>query len=353
MSVHGNFAGTMPVQDQHRFDEARLAEYLHARIPAFTAPISVEQFRGGTSNPTYLVRTDRQNYVLRKKPPGTLLPSAHAVDREYRVMTALRDADVPVPRTHVLCTDESVIGTVFFVMDYVEGRVFWDCTLAELPIAARAPIYAEMNRVIAALHRVDYAAIGLANYGRPGNYLERQIARWTKQYRAAETRTLEAMDRLIDWLPAHLPPGEETRLVHGDYHLNNMIFHPAEPRVLAVLDWELSTLGHPLVDFAYHCLDWKLPPEINGRLGDIDVRPLGLPTMDEYVAQYCRRTGRAAIEHFAYYLAFGLFRIAAVHQGIVKRIEDGSITSPHARQVARPAYLAELGWQQVEKILAQ
>jgi aminoglycoside phosphotransferase (APT) family kinase protein len=347
------FAGTMPVQPQHRIDAGRLAAYLQGRIPGFEQPLTLAQFRGGQSNPTYLVSAGGRRYVLRKKPPGVLLPSAHAVEREYRVMTALQAAEVPVPRTHALCTDASVIGTPFFVMDYVDGRIFWNHALPEVEPAQRAPVFDEMNRVISALHRVAYADIGMADYGRPGNYLQRQIARWSKQYRASETRAIDAMDRLIEWLPAHVPPGDETALVHGDYHLNNMIFHPSEPRILAVLDWELSTLGHPLVDFAYHCLDWKLPPDMLGRLGGVDVAQLGIPTLEAYVEAYCRRTARASIEHFDYYQAFGLFRIAAVHQGIVKRIEDGSVSNPRAREVARPAFLAEMGWQQVEKILSR
>jgi len=353
MQTSSDFTGTMPIQARHRIDEARLADYLHARIPEFTLPLEVEQFRGGQSNPTYLVTAGEHRYVLRKKPPGRLLPSAHAVDREYRVMTALRASDVPVPRTRLLCTDETVIGTAFFVMDYVEGRVFWNQALPDLSPHERSAIFEEMNRVIAALHCVDYAAVGLADYGRPGNYLQRQIARWSRQYLDSATRPIPAMDKLIDWLPRNIPPGDETALVHGDYHLNNMIFHPSEPRILAVLDWELSTLGHPLVDFAYHCLDWKLPPEMLGRLGGVDLEGLGIPAMKAYVDAYCRRTGRAGIEHLEYYQAFGLFRIAAVHQGIVKRIEDGSVSSPHAREVARPAFLAELGWQQVQTILAR
>jgi aminoglycoside phosphotransferase (APT) family kinase protein len=343
----------MPVQPQHRLDEMRLAAWLEAHVPDFEPPFRFAQFRGGQSNPTYLVTAGSRRYVLRKKPPGTLLPSAHAVDREFHVMRALQASDVPVPRVCALCTDASVIGTAFFVMAYVEGRIFWDHSLPDVAPAERAPIFDEMNRVMAALHRMDYAAAGLADYGRPGNYLQRQIARWSAQYRASETSRIEAMERLIAWLPENIPPGEETALVHGDYHLNNLIFHPAEPRVLAVLDWELSTLGHPLVDFAYHCLDWKLPPDMLGRLGGIDVQALGIPSMEAYVEAYCRRAGRQSIEHFDFYQAFGLFRIASVHQGIVKRIEDGSVSSPEARAVARPAYLAELGWQQVEAILAR
>jgi len=347
------FAGTMPVDDRHRLDETRLERWLAANVVGFQGPLAVEQFRGGQSNPTFLLIAGSGRYVLRKKPPGKLLPSAHAVDREYRVMTALAGSEVPVPRTYALCTDESVIGTAFFVMQCVDGVIHWDYTLKSVPKPDRAAIYDEMNRVIAALHRVRHQSVGLSDYGRPGNYLARQIARWSKQYRASETRRIEAMDRLIEWLPANLPAGEETSIVHGDYHLNNMIFHPAEPRVLAVLDWELSTLGHPLVDFAYHCLDWQLPPALLGRLGGVDVAALGIPTMEEYVAAYCRRTGRDAIEHFDYYQAFGLFRIAGVHQGIVKRIEDGSVSNPRAREVARPVELAELGWARVERILSR
>jgi len=343
----------MPVQPQHRIDEARLAAYLASHMPDFAGPLHMEQFRGGQSNPTYLVTAGEQRYVLRKKPPGVLLPSAHAVEREYRVMRALAQSGVPVPRMHLLCADASVIGTPFFLMAYVEGRVFWDHSLPDVTAGERAPIFDEMNRVIAALHAVDYAAAGLGDFGRPGRYLERQIARWSRQYRASETVPIASMDRLIEWLPRNMPAGDETALVHGDYHLNNMIFHPSEPRVLAVLDWELSTLGHPLVDFAYHCLDWKLPPDMLGRLGGVDVAALGIPSMEEYVEAYCRRTGRRSIEHFAYYQAFGLFRIAAVHQGIVKRIEDGIVSSPEARAVARPAFLADLGWEQVERVCAR
>ena len=343
----------MPVQPQHRIDETRLAVWLDAHVPGFERPMRLEQFRGGQSNPTYLLAAGAKRYVLRKKPPGAVLPSAHAVEREYRVMRSLTDSDVPVPRVLALCEDASVVGTAFFVMSFVEGRVFWDHSLPDVPAAQRAALFDEMNRVIAALHRVDYAAAGLEDYGRPGNYLRRQIARWTKQYRASETRPIRSMDRLIEWLPQNVPDGDETALVHGDYHLNNMIFHPREPRVLAVLDWELSTLGHPLVDFAYHCLDWKLPPAMLGRLGGVDLGPLGIPALDAYVDAYCRRSGRWEITHFDYYQAFGLFRIAAVHQGIVRRIEEGSVSSPEARSVARPVFLADLGWAQVEQILSR
>jgi aminoglycoside phosphotransferase (APT) family kinase protein len=252
------FAGTMEVQERQRFDVAALEAWMRANVDGFRGPLAVEQFRGGQSNPTFRVASPSGRYVMRRKPAGKLLPSAHAVDREYRIMTALAGTDVPVPKTHGLCTDDGVIGSAFFVMEFVEGRIWWDGRLPDLQPQERRAVYAELNRVIAALHRVDFAAVGLGDYGKPGNYFERQVARWTKQYRASETETIEAMDRLIEWLPAHIPPGDETTIVHGDYRLDNAIFHPTEPRIVAVLDWELSTLGHPLADFAYHCMSWHI-----------------------------------------------------------------------------------------------
>ena len=253
------FTGTRAVAPQHAFDAGRLAAWMREHVDAGTGTLEVAQFKGGQSNPTYLVTSGARHYALRRKPPGKLLPSAHAVDREYRVMTALAKTDVPVPKTYALCEDAEVIGTAFFVMDYVAGRVLWDPTLAELTREQRKAHYEELNRVIAALHRVDPAAVGLADYGKPGNYLARQIDRWSRQYRASETERIEAMDSLIEWLPANVPPGEETSIVHGDYRIDNVVYHPTEPRILAVLDWELSTLGHPLADFAYHCMTWRMP----------------------------------------------------------------------------------------------
>jgi len=342
------FAGTMPVEDRHRFDTAGLVRYLGSRIEGFGGSIEVEQFRGGQSNPTFLLTAGARRYVLRKKPPGRLLPSAHAVDREYRVMSALAASGVPVPRTHALCLDESVTGTAFFVMDYVEGRIFWDYTLQALPREARAPIYDEMNRVIAALHAVDYAAAGLGDYGREGGYLERQIARWTRQYRAAETRRIEAMDRLIDWLPAHLPPQSGQGIVHGDYRLDNLVLHATEPRIVAVLDWELSTLGDPLVDFAYHCLTWRIPLGTRRTLAGVDLAPLGIPTEAEHLAAYCRRMGidlDVAMARWPGDLALNMFRLAAIQQGIARRAADGN--AANARAVAagdRAQATAEAGW---------
>ncbi|HVT34672.1 MAG TPA: phosphotransferase family protein, partial [Nevskiaceae bacterium] len=263
---------------------------------------------------------------------------------------------VPVARTHVLCEDESIIGTMFYVMDCVDGRVFWDGSLPELTKAERAAIYADLNRVIAALHQVDYARAGLADYGKPGNYFERQIGRWTKQYRASETETIEAMDKLMFWLPKNIPPGDETTLVHGDFRLDNVIIHPSEPRIIAVLDWELSTLGHPLADFAYHCMTWHLPAGPFRGIAGHDPVKLGIPTEAEYVAMYCRATGRAPIpqDHWDFYMAFNLFRGAAILQGIMGRVKDGTAASAHALEAGRAARgVGELGWQQVEKILSR
>ena len=350
--MHEEFVGTMPVQERHRFDVASLERYLQAHVADYRGPLAVEQFRGGQSNPTFLLRSPGHRYVLRRKPPGKLLPSAHAVDREYRVITALHRAGIPVARSHALCQDESVIGTAFYIMDFVEGRVFWDQALPGMQPAERRAIYDEMNRVIAALHQVDYQAVGLADYGKPGNYLARQIARWCKQYRASETEQIPAMERLMEWLPEHIPPGDETTIVHGDYRLDNVIFHPTEPRILAVLDWELSTLGHPLADFSYHCMYWRLTPAQFRGIGGLDLPALGIPTEDEYVAMYCRRTGRASIPYWDYYAAYNMFRLAAICQGIMGRVVDGTAASQHAVESGKRARpLAEAGWREVEQLL--
>ncbi|MES0873960.1 phosphotransferase [Sinimarinibacterium thermocellulolyticum] len=349
---------TIPVQARHRFEEAALARYLREHVEGFSGELVVEQFKGGQSNPTYKLTAGGKSYVLRRKPPGKLLASAHAVDREYRVIRALANTEVPVARTYCLCEDESVIGTAFYVMEHVEGRILWDPALpgdAYTPAVRRA-MFEEMNRVIAALHRVDYAAIGLADYGKPGNYFARQIGRWTKQYRASETERIDAMDRLIAWLPEHIPPGDETTIVHGDYRLDNVIFHPSEPRILAVLDWELSTLGHPLADFAYHCMTWHIPAGVFRGLGGVELAELGIPAESEYVRMYCQRTGRDGIDpnHWDFYMAYNLFRLAAILQGIAGRVKDGTAASAQAAQMgaaARP--LAELAWAQVEKILGR
>jgi aminoglycoside phosphotransferase (APT) family kinase protein len=348
--------GTRPVAEQHRFDTAALETYLRQHLPGFEGPLSVEQFKGGQSNPTYKLTTPGRSYVMRAKPGpvAKLLPSAHAIEREFTVMKALHGTAVPVARMHVLCDDESVIGRSFYIMEYVEGRVLWDQSLPSLNPAERGAIYDEMNRVIAALHSVDFRARGLADYGKSGNYFERQIARWTKQYQASITQPIEAMDRLIEWLPAHIPASardeSQVSVVHGDYRLDNLIFHPTKPRVLAVLDWELSTIGHPLADFSYHCMSWHIPPGSFRGIGGLDLASLGIPSEREYVRRYCERTGRAdpdaVMADWNFYLAYNLFRIAGILQGIAKRVEDGTASSAQARQAgagARP--LADMGWR--------
>jgi aminoglycoside phosphotransferase (APT) family kinase protein len=348
------FNGTTEVRDKHRFDVDALQRYMQQHVEGFSGTLEVSQFKGGQSNPTYKLSAGGKSYVLRRKPPGKLLASAHAVDREYQVITALAQTDVPVAKTYCLCEDDSVIGTAFYIMDCVEGRILWDPTLPEVDTATRRAMFEEMNRVIAALHQVDYAAIGLADYGKPGNYFARQIGRWSKQYRASETQSIDAMDRLIAWLPEHIPPGDETRIVHGDYRLDNVIFHPSEPRILAVLDWELSTLGHPLADFAYHCMTWHIPQGVFRGLGGAPLKDLNIPEEPEYVRMYCERTGRDGIDpdHWDFYMAYNLFRLAAILQGIAGRVKDGTAASAQAQQMGQAARpLADLAWTQVEKIL--
>jgi aminoglycoside phosphotransferase (APT) family kinase protein len=346
-------ADTRPVAPRHAIDLERLSAWLEAQVAPLDGPLEAAQFKGGQSNPTYLLAAGGQRYVLRRKPPGKLLPSAHAVDREYRVIRALADTGVPVARALALCEDESVIGTAFYVMEYVGGRVFWDPRLPELAAAGRRAIHDEINRVIAALHVVDPASVGLGDYGRTGEYIARQVSRWSKQYQASETEKIEAMDRLIAWLPENIPSGEETRIVHGDYRIDNVIFHPTEPRILAVLDWELSTLGHPLADFAYHCMVWRIPPGVFRGLGGLELAPLGIPTEREYVEAYCRRTGRAGIEprDWDYYIVYNMFRIAAIVQGVMARALQGNASSAQALETGRAARpLAEMAWRQVERL---
>src|SRR3954463_1623038 len=342
------FIGTKPVEERHRIDTGALERMLGFRIA------TLEQFKGGQSNPTYrLTSADGRKFVLRRKPPGKLLPSAHAVDREYRVISALHPTGFPVARPHVLCEDESVIGTAFYVMDYVEGRVLWDQSLPGMTKHERGAIWEELNRVIAQLHSLDYRALGLEQFGKPGAYIARQVARWSKQYQASETEPIRAMNELIAWLPNNIPPETGTTVVHGDFRLDNVIFHPAAPRILAVLDWELSTLGDPLADFAYHCMSWHIPPGQFRGIAGLDLAALGIPSEQDYLESYLKRTHRPAIDpaHWDFYLAYNLFRIAAILQGIMKRVVDGTAASDHARDAggrARP--MAELGWKMVEKI---
>ena len=360
MSTPEANTGTKPVAESHAFDVAALERYLADSLPGFAGPLAVEQFKGGQSNPTYKLITPERQYVMRSKPgpASKLLASAHAVDREFTVMRALADTPVPVPRMHVLCEDESVIGRAFYVMEFVEGRVLWNQALPAFDPPGRAAIYDEMNRVIAALHSVDPASVGLAGYGKPGNYFERQIGRWTKQYQASITEPIEAMDRLIEWLPAHIPASarddSQVAIVHGDYRLDNLVFHPDEARIVAVLDWELSTLGHPLADFSYHCMSWHIPPGSFRGIGGLDHAALGIPDEKSYVRRYCERTGRTAkgqdadavMADWNFYLAYNLFRIAGILQGIAKRVEAGTASSAQARQSAAGARpLAEMGWR--------
>ncbi|HYQ98767.1 MAG TPA: phosphotransferase [Casimicrobiaceae bacterium] len=348
MGVAAN-PGARLVAPAHPFDEAGLAKFLRERVAPFAGPLGVEQFQGGQSNPTYRVTAGDRRYVLRRKPPGKLLPSAHAVDREHRVMAALAGTGVPVAKMIALCDDPAVIGTAFYLMEYVEGRVLWDPTLPGMTPAARTAHYDELLRVLATLHRVDYASVGLADFGKPGQYVERQIGRWSKQYEAAGAERIPAMDALIGWLPRHVPPGDETSIVHGDYRLDNVIFHPTEPRVLAVLDWELATLGHPLSDFAYHAMVWRLAPgEFRGLKG-CDFAALGIPSEEQYVAAYCARTGRTSIPHWEFYLIFNLFRIAAILHGVLARALQGNAASANAlEQGGRARVVADIAWQMAQ-----
>lgn len=347
--MHEESAGTKPVSESKNFDIDALHKYMQQHIDGFSGNLSIEQFKGGQSNPTFKLNTESQSYVLRTKPglAKDLLPSAHAIDREFRVMNALNKAGFPTARQYSLCMDESVIGRAFYIMDFVEGRVLWDQSLPGMTPTQRAEIYDEMNRVIAQLHTIDYQAIGLGDYGKPGNYFQRQIDRWTRQYKTSETETIDAMDKLIEWLPNHIPPGEDSSIVHGDFRLDNMIFHPTEPRVLALLDWELSTIGHPLADFSYHCMSWHIPPGDFRGIGGLDLKALGIPSEKDYIAKYCERTGKTVrAEDFNFYLAYNMFRMAGILQGIMKRYVDGTAASEQALKngkAARP--MAELGWR--------
>jgi aminoglycoside phosphotransferase (APT) family kinase protein len=342
-------SGTAEVREELRFDEQLLSEYMTSHVEGFHGSLNVRQFRGGQSNPTYLLEADSGRYVLRRKPPGDLLKSAHAVDREYRVISALYGADFPVPRPYVLCEDDVVVGTSFYIMECVEGRIFWDLDLPGLESDERAAIYDSVNDTIAKLHGFDYGALGLEDFGKPGNYFARQISRWSGQYRASETRSIAAMDRLMEWLPEHIPDDESASIVHGDFRLDNMIIDVDEPRVIAVLDWELSTIGHPLADFTYHLMSWQMPEIGLGSAGlrDKDLATLGIPSEDEYTRLYCERTGRTGgIADRAFYSAFNFFRLAAILQGIAGRVRDGTAASAHAGQAERAVEpLADLGWE--------
>ena len=340
------------VAPQHAFDYGRFEEWCRQQIPGFGRMTEISQISGGASNPTFIVTTKdgaaTHKFVLRKQPPGALLPSAHQVDREYRVMKALAATDVPVPTVRALCLDREIIGVTFYVMDFLEGRVFTDAQLAGFTPAERTALYDDLNATLAKLHRVDYAAVGLADFGKPGNYFDRQIGRWIKQYRGAQTEDIPAMERLIDYLPKHIPEDDAVTLAHGDYRLQNTMVHPTEPRLLAVLDWELCTLGHPMADIAYNGLMWEFDSGTWGWLKGADLVALGIPTQHEYVASYLRRVGRASVKDWNFYLGFALFRLASIGQGVYKRVLDGnasSVTNSHNRTQG----MAEQAWSIIER----
>ena len=328
-------SGTSTVREQHRFDEAALASWMAVHIDGYAGPLEVAQFKGGQSNPTYRLSTPTRNYVLRRKPPGQTVQGAHAVDREARILQALAPAGFPVAKVYGLCTDDSVIGSWFYIMELVEGRIFWDASFSEVPHDQRPAYFDAMNATIAQLHSLDYAALGLEGFGKPGNYFERQISRWSRQYMDDEEAGRDGdMDALLDWLPNNIPDGDDSSIVHGDFRCDNMIFHPSEPRILAVLDWELSTLGHPLADFAYHAMMYQMPPDIVAGLGDADVASLNIPPQADYVAAYCARTGRTEIPNWDFYIAFNFFRLAAIFHGIKGRVIRGTAASAHAKDRA-------------------
>jgi aminoglycoside phosphotransferase (APT) family kinase protein len=348
------FTGTKPVAPQHAFDVHKLDAYMREHVAGFSGTLAVEQFKGGQSNPTFKLSAGGKNYVLRRKPPGVLLPSAHAVDREFKVIRALAQTDVPVAKAYALCEDAAVLGTAFYIMDCVDGRILWDPLLPDYNNAQRGELYSELNRVMAALHSVNPDAIGLSDFGKAGNYIERQVARWAKQYKAAETEKIEAADALIQWLPQYIPQGDEVAIVHGDYRFDNVIFHPTEPRILAVLDWELSTLGHPLVDFAYHCMTWRMGTDAGRGLAGADLPSLGIPREAEYVALYMQRTGRkqaVSQAEWNYYLVFNMFRLASILQGVAHRALQGNASSEHAAAAGKRARpLAEQAWALAQEI---
>ncbi len=346
-------ADTIPVREAHVIDATRLAAWLEGRLPGGAAGLTLRQFRGGQSNPTYLLTTAGGGYVLRRKPPGALLPSAHAVDREFRILNALVNTAVPVPRPLCYCDDDSVAGTPFYVMEYVDGRIFWNPALPGLTTGERGAIYDEMNRVIAAIHSVDPDAVGLGDFGRRENYVARQIERWTRQYRASELEAIDAMERLIEWLPRHVPPDEPARITHGDFRIDNLIFDRSQVRIRAVIDWELATLGNAFSDFAYHCMPFRMPDSLRKGLAGLDLAALGIPSEREYLETYCSRTGSRtgrdahAPATFDFYIAFNLFRLASILQGVAARARLGNASNEHAVEagnLTRP--IAELGWAQ-------
>jgi aminoglycoside phosphotransferase (APT) family kinase protein len=340
-----DYSGTKPVEERHRIDELRLEGWMREHVEDYEGPLTVLQFKGGQSNPTYRLDTPKRSYVMRRKPFGKLLPSAHAVDREFRVIAALGKQGFPVARAYALCMDADVIGAAFYIMSMEEGRVFWDPTLPSQPPEARRAIFTSKVETLAKLHQYEPEKIGLGDFGKPGNYFARQIDRWTKQYRASETQHIPEVEKLIEWLPRTVPAQERVSVVHGDYRLDNMIFHATEPRVQAVLDWELSTLGDPLADFTYLLMQWTMPG-----LHGADLKALNIPTMDEAAEIYCKATGRPAIANLDWYFAYNLFRLACITQGIAGRVRDGTAASAKAMESAkRTVPLSKSSWDYAQK----
>jgi aminoglycoside phosphotransferase (APT) family kinase protein len=339
------FSGTRPVEERHRIDEIRLEAWMAENVEGYVGPLTVLQFKGGQSNPTYRLNTPGRSYVMRRKPFGKLLPSAHAVDREFKVIAALGKQGFPVARAYALCMDDSVIGSAFYIMSMEDGRIFWDPALPQLAKEERRPIFTSKIETLAKLHMYDPVAIGLGDFGKPGNYFARQVDRWTKQYRASETQTIPEMDRLIEWLPTTVPPQERVSVVHGDYRIDNMVFHAAEPRVQAVLDWELSTLGDPMADFTYLLMQWTMPG-----LAGLDFAALNIPTMEEAAQIYCKATGRDSVPDLNWYYCYNLFRLTGILQGIAGRVRDGTASSAKAMESAkRTVPLAKAAWDYAQK----
>ena len=344
------FGGTKPVEERHRFDEARLADWMKENVSGFAGPLAVSQFKGGQSNPSFRLDTPGHSYVMRRKPLGKLLPSAHAVDREFKVISALHPQGFPVAKPWALCVDNDVLGSFFYIMDNVEGRIFWNGTLPQSSPGERRAIYEAEISTLARLHNYSPDAIGLSDFGKPGNYFSRQIDRWTKQYKASETRRIDVVERLIEWLPRTVPTQERVSVVHGDYRIDNMIFHANAPRVAAVLDWELSTLGDPLADFTYFLSHWVMPPEGRSGLSGLDLKSLGIPSMEEAVALYCRITNRAGLPDLNWYFAYNMFRLACITQGIAGRVRDGTAASARAMEAgSRTEPLGNMAWHFAQK----
>ncbi len=344
------FGGTKPVEERHRFDEARLAEWMKANVSGFEGPLTVTQFKGGQSNPSFRLDTPSHSYVMRRKPLGKLLPSAHAVDREFKVISALHPQGFPVAKPWALCVDNDVLGSFFYIMDNVEGRIFWNGTLPQATPQERRAIYEAEISTLANLHNHNPDAIGLSDFGKPGNYFSRQIDRWTKQYKASETRHIDVVEKLIDWLPRTVPTQERVSVVHGDYRIDNMIFHANGPRVAAVLDWELSTLGDPLADFTYFLSHWVMPPEGRSGLSGLDLKSLGIPSMEEAVALYCSITNRAGLPDLNWYFSYNMFRLACITQGIAGRVRDGTASSARAMEAgSRTEPLGTMAWHFAQK----